>query len=163
MNIKFTSVCTRTNQINGFAQKWADYLSKTDQFYHSGGPYGENLFKSYGGSVDSSAVMAAAINTFYKEIAQYDYSHPGFTMQTGHFTQLVWRSSVEIGVGIATYPDPKYRHRTVVCINYRPPGNVQGQFQQNVLPPSISLESIVGALNFTELHDKHKPDKIMIL
>lgn len=51
---------------------------------------------------------------------------------TGHFTQVVWKGSKEIGVGRATSSGG----RTVVVANYRPPGNVLGMFATNVLPPS---------------------------
>ncbi|KAG4077472.1 hypothetical protein HA402_002899 [Bradysia odoriphaga] len=129
----------------------------------AGGPYGENLYKIWGGSVDSSAIMATAIDSFYSEIAHYDFNNHGFSMQTGHFTQVVWSSSVEIGVGIATYPDPTYQHRTVVCINYKPPGNVEGQFRQNVLPPNVSLGPVLKRFNSTALLEKDKPKKTMIL
>lgn len=150
-------------QINEFAQKWADYLSQTDQFYHSGGPYGENLYKAWGGSTDPSTIIGDAINSFYSEIKYYDFNNPGFSMDTGHFTQVVWRSSIEIGVGIATYPDEKYQHRTVVCISYRPPGNYEGEFPENVLPPQVSLDSILKSLNSTETRVEDKPIKTMVL
>ncbi|KAJ4437499.1 hypothetical protein ANN_17644 [Periplaneta americana] len=48
-----------------------------------------------------------------------------------HFTQLVWASTQHFGVG-------KARSRTgkvLVVAHYRPPGNISGLFQQNVLPP----------------------------
>ena len=49
----------------------------------------------------------------------------------GHFTQVVWKSSKELGVGKAT----SRSGRIYVVANYYPPGNYQGQFAQNVLPP----------------------------
>lgn len=55
----------------------------------------------------------------------------------GHFTQLIWASSCDIGIGIA-------RSRTgkvMVVANYRPPGNISGQFQENVLPPLLEYSS----------------------
>lgn len=135
----------------------------TDQFYHSGGPYGENLFKSFGGSVDPGTIMANAIDNFYSEIQFYDWNNPVFSMKTGHFTQVVWKSSIEIGVGIATYSDDRYKHRTVVCISYRPAGNVEGQFEQNVLPPKTSLDFILNGSNATAIRDEDKPLMTMVL
>lgn len=108
--------------------------------------------------------MANAIKTFYNEIKFYDWNNPVFSMKTGHFTQVVWKSSIEIGVGIATYPDQRYNHRTVVCISYRPPGNVKGQFQQNVLPPKVSLDFIRNIWNSTTIRDEGgKPIETMVL
>ncbi|CAF4223576.1 unnamed protein product, partial [Rotaria sordida] len=49
-------------------------------------------------------------------------------MKTGHFTQVVWRSTKKLGVGVA-YAD---EGRTVyVVAQYSPPGNYQGQYQAN--------------------------------
>lgn len=71
----------------------------------------------------------------------------------------MWRTSIEIGVGIAIYSDPSFGHRSVVSINYRPPGNFLGQFAENVLPPRFrSLD-----LNNTIAHDEDKPAKVMVL
>ena len=50
-------------------------------------------------------------------------------MNTGHFTQVVWKSSTSIGLGIA------HGGRGTYCTaQYSPPGNYQGQFKSNVLP-----------------------------
>jgi len=52
-------------------------------------------------------------------------------MGTGHFTQLVWKGSKQLGVGIAFANGGK---TAVVVANYYPPGNYLGQFPQNVFP-----------------------------
>jgi len=49
----------------------------------------------------------------------------------GHFTQVVWRSSTHLGVGKAEGTDSDF----VVAVYY-PPGNMEGTFEENVLPPS---------------------------
>jgi Cysteine-rich secretory protein family. len=53
------------------------------------------------------------------------------SFSTGHFTQLVWASSRQFGVGKARSRSGK----VLVVAHYRPPGNISGMFQQNVLPP----------------------------
>ncbi|KAJ6639770.1 Protein PRY2, partial [Pseudolycoriella hygida] len=151
------NVSARSTDINTHAQNWANYLAKTDKFIHSNGPYGENLYKIWGGSTDKNSIIADAIRAFYSEIKYYDWKHPGFSMKTGHFTQLIWKSSIEIGVGIATFPDKRYKQRTVVCINYRPPGNVSNQFSQNVLPPRVSLDYINDDFDSTINNEDEKP------
>lgn len=45
----------------------------------------------------------------------------------GHFTQVVWEGSTELGVGLATDG-----YITFVVGQYLPAGNMQGQFEQNV-------------------------------
>ena len=48
---------------------------------------------------------------------------------TGHFTQVVWKKSVLLGVGMATDGTDYY-----VCAHYGPAGNYSGQYAENVLP-----------------------------
>ena len=78
------------------------------------------LFSSYGTSF---------ARMWYDEINDYDLSNPGFSMATGHFTQEVWKDTDTLGCGIGVASD-----NTVygVC-NYTPQGNIEGQFEQNVL------------------------------
>lgn len=35
------------------------------------------------------------------ERPKYDYNNPGFSSATGHFTQVVWRTSTTVGCGRA--------------------------------------------------------------
>ena len=60
-------------------------------------------------------------------------------MKTGHFTQVVWSSSRELGIGKATGT-----HNGIPCIyivaRYRPPGNFEGQFQTEVKRGSFTKE-----------------------
>ena len=48
-------------------------------------------------------------------------------MRTGHFTQLVWKGSTKLGVGIA-----KQGSTVVVVARYTPAGNFRGRYQENV-------------------------------
>ena len=51
-------------------------------------------------------------------------------MGTGHFTQVVWKNSVQLGIGIAFSSNSQ---KAWVVAEYYPPGNVAGQFAANVL------------------------------
>ena len=64
------------------------------------------------------------VNLFYAEIKYYRYRAPSFSKATGHFTQVVWKSSKSIGVGVAK----GLGGTTYVVVNYYPQGNYQGQF-----------------------------------
>lgn len=69
---------------------------------------------------------------WYNEIEKYDFNRPGFSGETGHFTQVVWKDSKQLGVGYATA-----NNGFAVCVaNYFPAGNFEGQFPENVLPKS---------------------------
>ena len=43
-------------------------------------------------------------------------------MDTGHYSQMVWRTTTQVGCGFARGPGLDF----LVC-NYNPPGNVMGQ------------------------------------
>lgn len=48
-------------------------------------------------------------------------------MTTGHFTQVVWNASNQLGMGLAQGPKGTY------CVGqYQPAGNYAGQFPANV-------------------------------
>lgn len=110
------------------AQNWADTIARSDQMKHrQPNKYGENIFWMSGGQVTGEMVT----NSWYNEIKDYNYSRPGFSMKTGHFTQVVWKDSTQIGCGLAK----SRRGGTYVVCNYNPPGNYQGRFPANVLKP----------------------------
>lgn len=55
------------------------------------GPYGENLAFGYPNA-------SAAVEAWGDERKMYDFDKPtGFTEATGHFTQLVWKKTTEVG------------------------------------------------------------------
>ncbi len=114
-------------RIAAAAQAYADQLAARGcAFEHSRSPYGENLMRfSPAGSHDSAYVAEA----WYREVAHYDYNNPVFSGATGHFTQVVWASTTELGCGVALCGGGE----TWVC-NYGPPGNMRGSFRENVRP-----------------------------
>ncbi|MBD2292446.1 secretion protein [Anabaena sphaerica FACHB-251] len=135
---------TTSNSLDNTAQTWAQYLATNGVFEHSTPSQrnnaGENLYVSYttASSVDSTTLSNTAVKKWYDEVSAYNYSNPGFSSQTGHFTQVVWKSSTQLGCGAAqgvkTINGTKYNAFYVVC-QYAPAGNVQGQFPANVLKP----------------------------
>jgi len=118
--------------ITVFSQQWSSYLLSNNLFQHSGTQlYGENLayFEGYG--TDPVALIKLAIDAWYNEISLYNFNSPGFSEATGHFTCLVWLASRDFGIAIAFDP---VTTKAVITMNTSPPGNVIGEFQQNVLP-----------------------------
>jgi len=108
------------------AQKWVDTLVKKGcAFEHSGSDYGENLAAGTAGAMSPDAV----VDMWYREVDRYDFKHGGFSMDTGHFTQLVWKSTKRVGCGMRTC-----KGLDVWVCNYDPAGNWERQYRQNVLP-----------------------------
>lgn len=86
---------------------------------------GQNL--AYKSGAEFTAQEVADI--WYNEVQNYNFSSPGFANNTGHFTQLVWKGTTHVGIGKAVRGST-----TFVVANYVPPGNVAGQYEQNVSP-----------------------------
>lgn len=108
------------------AGRWASYCT----FQHSQNRlYGENLFMTSSTSITKEQAGLQATDMWYAEASQYSYANPGFSGATGHFTALVWVSTKSLGCGVQACPG----WGTIVVCNYWPPGNVLGQFENNVL------------------------------
>ena len=57
----------------------------------------------------------------------------GFSLKTGHFTQLVWAGSTAVGCGAAVCDMGVMQSLMLVC-NYSPAGNVPDEYAANVQP-----------------------------
>jgi hypothetical protein len=103
------------------AQRWADKCLIAHDT--SRGHIGENI--AWGGERTASSVVDA----WYKEVDRYNFAKPGMVTGIGHFTQVIWKDTKQIGCGVA-----KCFLGTVrlwVC-RYGPTGNWAGKFPQNV-------------------------------
>lgn len=87
-----------------------------------GHPYyvGENIFGSGG-----NATAQQAVATWADEKADYNYDTNTCTGVCGHYTQIVWRTSVKLGCAKGSCPGLTYGS-TIVC-NYGPGGNSGGK------------------------------------
>ena len=118
-----------SSEVAKVAQGWADKLAARGcAFEHSGSQkYGENLAGGTPGSLTPDAVA----EMWYGEVRAFNFRNGGFSMKTGHFTQLAWLGTRRLGCGTVTCKDMQLW----VC-NYDPPGNVEGDYRANVLPTS---------------------------
>ncbi|XP_028513433.1 Golgi-associated plant pathogenesis-related protein 1 [Exaiptasia diaphana] len=113
------------------AQAYAVTLARTKSMRHSSiRSYGENLAMRQAWGSDVKYTCAQATKDWYDEVKYYSYSRPGFSGKTGHFTQVVWKSTRRLGVGIA-----KNGGFIIIVARYSPPGNFIGAFRQNVGRP----------------------------
>ncbi|CAI4563401.1 AQG_2a_G0029410.mRNA.1.CDS.1 [Saccharomyces cerevisiae] len=120
---KDTPALSWSDTLASYAQDYADNYDCSGTLTHSGGPYGENLALGYDGP--------AAVDAWYNEISNYDFSNPGFSSNTGHFTQIVWKSTTQVGCGIKTCGGAWGDY--VIC-SYDPAGNYEGEYADNVEP-----------------------------
>lgn len=115
------------------AQTWADSLAQNCGFEHSSqAEYGENLYKAWG----LQSTPERVVQGWAAELACWDYGPVSLAAENcdmactadlnasgcGHYTQIVWRDTQEVGCGYATCDDAEIW----VC-NYYPPGNYLGQ------------------------------------
>ncbi len=117
-----------SEELSRYAQEWADYLVENGcQLEHrsslgrqDGKDYGENLAMSSGyySAKDGS-------ESWYSEIK--DFRNPVLNSSnwysTGHYSQMVWRNTKEIGMGSAKCKNGF----TIVVANYNPSGNYMGE------------------------------------
>merc|ERR1719186_1948420 len=118
-------------ELNALAQEWAEHLIAEGKFEHRpNNKNGENIYMSGGKAAQEQA--QGAVDSWYSEIKDYKFgkepSRGGPV--TGHFTQVVWKGSTEVGVGVA-----QEGSKVIVVANYSPPGNYIGQHADNVFPP----------------------------
>lgn len=125
------------DDINKVAQKWAEHLAKHDEFAHSkpaqrqhkGNQMGENIAMKYT-SDNQPYTGEEATNQWYSEIERFNFNTASGP-STGHFTQVVWKTCTDLGVGKAQTKGGKW----LVVANYHPAGNFVGDYKANVLPP----------------------------
>ena len=104
---------------------WCNFLAGTDLVMHSPSPYGENIAFSGNVNDDPTRIALDAISSFYNEVAHYNASRPFET--AGHFTAIVWKSTLEYGIAVF-----KNKYRAYTTMEFYPPGNIYGQYAQNV-------------------------------
>jgi len=133
-----------------FAQEWADNLANAANcgtiFHRDQRMYGENI--AFRGSSRLTKEYAAeeAVQSWADEIECWEYgtilgnNAPTASSEScdpvcidlqhssgcGHYTQLVWRNTREVGCGYAQCVDGNFTDEIWVC-NYSPPGNFIGQ------------------------------------
>ena len=110
------------------AQQWADHLAQTGQFEHAPenhrAPEGENLWAGTRGYFSPEAMVNAWVREkrYFKPGTFPDNSVTGRVEDVGHFTQLAWRDSRQVGCAVAA----SGREDILVC-RYSQAGNYIGE------------------------------------
>ncbi len=126
---------TWSDKLAAYSQQWANHLGASGhcKMVHRSGtpPYGENLYwaSPLSWSTGQTAVQDVTIKDVVKvwtdEEKWYDYAsnscEPG--QQCGHYTQIVWHNTTEVGCAMKVCAD---KSQSWVC-SYNPPGNFAGE------------------------------------
>ena len=100
------------------AQEWANTLIAERRFDHRPkSKYGENLFRMDG----ARATPQKVVERWASEAANFDYKRNKCNGECGHYTQIVWRATKEVGCAVA-----RGGQREVWVCEYAPPGNYIG-------------------------------------
>jgi hypothetical protein len=118
------------NEIASVAQQWATKVAGDNKMTHRpNNKYGENIFVTSCNPISG----AQPVDAWYSEIKDYSYGSTKFSTVTGHFTQVVWVGSKEVGCGQAK----SNKNMIYVVCNYSPPGNYNGKFKDNILKSMV--------------------------
>jgi hypothetical protein len=110
------------------AQEWADHLAATGQFRHSPDdprdPQGENLWEGTRGyySIEDKVGAWSSEKRYFRPGTFPANSTTGRVEDVGHYTQLVWRDTQEVGCAEARNSGDE----VLVC-RYSSPGNYRGE------------------------------------
>jgi hypothetical protein len=110
------------------AQQWADYLASTGRFEHAPenpyAPEGENLWAGTKGYFAPEAMVDAWIREkrFFRPGVFPDNSTTGRVEDVGHYTQLIWRATTEVGCAEAASAD-----EDILVCRYTEAGNYIGE------------------------------------
>jgi len=120
------------NDLNKLAQEWADHLTTAGGLSHSKNTYegkriGENVASRWG-SIGADYTGREVVDQWYAEEKKYNYEKD-YQSEAGHFSQVVWKNTEEMGVGKSFGEDG----RVYVVVNYYPAGNILRHFKENVL------------------------------
>lgn len=117
------------DQLAANARAWADQLAATGRFEHSpddphSPPEGENLWAGTPRAFSPEAMVGlwAAERKDYRAGVFPNNSRSGNVENVGHYTQLIWRSSGEVGCATAVG-----KHEEFLVCRYSDPGNVYGE------------------------------------
>ncbi|TLD31302.1 hypothetical protein PspLS_01874 [Pyricularia sp. CBS 133598] len=112
------------------------------EFEHSGGPYGENLALGYPNA-------SAGVIAWGDERREYDFGKGEFDESTGHFTQMVWKNTSDVGCGRKMCGGgADGAGRWYLVCQYWPRGNIVGSFTEMVQRPSggVDIGNAAGAV-----------------
>jgi uncharacterized protein YkwD len=80
------------------------------------------------------STWTAAVDAWYDEVRLYNFTAPGWSSTTGHFTQVVWRDTTRLGCALESSCSSG---ATYVC-QYKEPGNMMSADWAQQVPSEVS-------------------------
>ncbi|XP_050517539.1 uncharacterized protein LOC126892114 isoform X2 [Diabrotica virgifera virgifera] len=114
-----------------YSQEWAAYLAQRNILEHRpGSNYGENIYCLYSSDPNFTVNGHTPVDTWYEEVSHHPFGREPSNLKSGHFSQVIWKSSESLGVGVAK----NSQGSIYVVANYSPAGNFVGHYVENVPP-----------------------------
>ena len=110
------------------ARQWADHLARTGQFEHApeaeDEPEGENLWAGTRGYYSVEAMVDGWVREkrYFRQGTFPNNSTTGRVEDVGHYTQLVWRETLQVGCAMA-----RGAKEDVLVCRYSQAGNYLGE------------------------------------
>lgn len=107
-----------SDKLQKSAQKWAEDLATRNVIEKSGGIYGENMYQVTSNGRPKSN-LTSAVKIWFREFENYNgepiNETPSLFSQYGHFSQVVWPTTKEVGCGHKTYESNETSKSIIVC------------------------------------------------
>ena len=118
-----------------YSEEWAKHLAAKNILEHRPScNHGENIYCMYSSDPNFTITGHSPVDVWYEEVQHHPFGREPNSLKSGHFTQVVWKSSESLGVGVAK----NSQGSIYVVANYSPAGNFVGHYVENVPPPLSS-------------------------
>lgn len=148
-----------------YSEEWAKHLAQKNTLEHRpGSNYGENIYCLYSSDPNFKVSGHTPVDTWYEELIHHPFGREPSNLKSGHFSQVVWKSSEHLGVGVAK----NTQGSIYVVANYSPAGNFVGHYVENVPPLKPTYygemakrkENVLKSVPSAKSKDKFEPSMI---
>lgn len=118
-------------KLSKYSEEWANYLAQRNTLEHRPcSNYGENIYCLYSSDPNFKVNGHTPVDTWYEEVAHHPFGKEPSSLRSGHFSQVIWKSSEYLGLGVAK----NTQGSIYIVANYSPAGNFVGHYVENVPP-----------------------------